>query len=69
MWTQKKASKVNQVLFACGDEEEGNIGNESCGQSQVRGKLVKLRFIETDSLTLLLLPSDSLKHKGLLEQD
>ena len=40
---------MNQI-FAHRDEEEGNIANESCGQSQVRGKLVKLRFIETDSL-------------------
>ena len=69
MWTNKAASKMNQISFARRDELEGNIANESCGQSQVRGKLVKLRFIETDSLTLLLLPSDSLKHKGLLEQD
>ena len=32
------------------DEDEGNILNDSCGQRQVRGKLVKLSFIETDSL-------------------
>ena len=43
------AVKVNQI-FGWRDEEGGNIASDSCGQSQVRGKLVKLRFIETDSL-------------------
>ena len=41
--------KVNQI-FGCRDEEGGNIASDSCGQSQVREKLVKLSFIETDSL-------------------
>ena len=45
-----KEDKMSTRCDVCRDEEEGNILNDSCGQSQVRGKLVKLSFIETDSL-------------------
>ena len=45
-----KEDKMSTRFDACRDDEEGNTANDSCGQSQVRGKLVKLRFIETDSL-------------------
>ena len=63
---ERRLPQMSTRFGACRDEEEeGNIANDSCGRSEVRGKLVKLRFLLKRTLSPML-PSDSLVTQGFI---